>query len=277
MKILALEFSSAQRSVAVLCSGFRADESRESHSSAISETAEARGARPSDYRVREVVETGPGAMRALAMIDEVLREAALAREQIERLVVGIGPGSYTGIRAAIAMAQGWQLARAVKLQGISSVECLARQAQADGLTGRVSIIIDAQRGEFYLARYEIGRGAADARSEGRRPGVPDAAPATEIRGARPAGGAAATCCREAEALRLATRAEVREREQAGEVLLGPEITRWFPSGRVLFPSASMLACMAMERDDYVSGERLEPIYLRQAQFVKARPPRGIVS
>jgi tRNA threonylcarbamoyl adenosine modification protein YeaZ len=273
MKILALEFSSAQRSVAVLHSDFRRDESRGSSSPPISETSGTRGARPAEYQVREVVETGPGALRALAMIDEVLREAALEREHIERLVVGIGPGSYTGVRAAIAMAQGWQLARAVKLQGISSVECLARQAQADGLTGRISIVIDAQRGEFYLARYEIHRGDPDPQPEGRARRVLDAADKTETRGACLSGTGAATSCREVEPLRLATRAEVGEREQAGEVLVGPEITRWIPSGRVLFPSAAMLALVAAEREDFVPGEKLEPIYLRQAQFVKARPPK----
>ena len=56
---------------------------------------------------------------------------------------------------AISIAQGWQLARGVKLLGIGSVECLAAQAQAEKIFGRVNVVIDAQRGEFYLANYEI--------------------------------------------------------------------------------------------------------------------------
>ena len=44
------------------------------------------------------------------MIEEALREAGLEREQIEVLAVGLGPGSYTGIRVALSLAQGWQLA-----------------------------------------------------------------------------------------------------------------------------------------------------------------------
>jgi tRNA threonylcarbamoyl adenosine modification protein YeaZ len=212
MKILALEFSSSQRSVAVL------------HGPAA---------------VQEVVETGFNEARPLTMVDQALRAAALESGQIECLAVGLGPGSYTGIRSAIALAQGWQLAREVRILGVSSAECLACQAQADGLAGRVAVVVDAQRGEFYLSVYEIG----------------------------PAG------CQEVEPLRIVAPAFVREREQAGDHLIGPEITRWFPTGRNLFPRAQTLATLASGRDDFVAGEGLVPIYLRETTFVKAPPAR----
>jgi tRNA A37 threonylcarbamoyladenosine modification protein TsaB len=143
---------------------------------------------------------------------------------------------------AIALAQGWQLVArdgGMKLLGLNSAECIAAQAQADGFTGRACVVIDAQRGEFYFAGYELG----------------SAAP------------------REISPLRLATLPEVRQREQAGETLLGPEVTRWFPGGRVVYPRAAALGRLAMGRDDFVAGENLEPIYLREARFVKAPPPR----
>ena len=241
MKILAFEFSSAQRSVAAVRSRFGGDEPGEPGVRATADRSETHRNRAADLEVSEVVETGVGAARSLAMTDKVLRRAQWAAEQIDGLAVGIGPGSYNGIRAAIALAQGWQLARGVKLIGISSAECLAAQAQADGLTGRVSLVIDAQRGEFYLASYELG--------------------AKEYREIKP--------------LRLATPMEVREREQAGEVLIGPEVTRWFPAGRLLFPRAAMLGRLALGRDSFVSGEKLEPLYLRETQFVKAPPSRTL--
>ena len=92
---------------------------------------------------------------AFGMIEKVLAEAKIEREEIEVIAVGLGPGSYTGIRAAIAIAQGWQLARGIKLLGVSSVEAIAAQAQAEKIFGRVNVVIDAQRNEFYLAAYEI--------------------------------------------------------------------------------------------------------------------------
>ena len=109
---------------------------------------------PSDA-IFEAVETGGHGTNAFGMIEQALAEAKIEREQIDALAVGLGPGSYTGIRAAISLAQGWQLARGVKLLGVSSAECLAAQARAEKILGRVNVVIDAQRNEFYLATYEI--------------------------------------------------------------------------------------------------------------------------
>jgi tRNA threonylcarbamoyl adenosine modification protein YeaZ len=217
MKILALEFSSPQRSVAIL----RSDNLREAPS------------------ITEIIETGSSA--PLAMIEDALRAAGLDREEIECIAVGIGPGSYTGIRAAISLAQGWQLARRINIQGISSAEAIAAQARAENLTGRVNVIVDAQRDEFYLAPYEL---------------APDG-------------------CREIEPLKIATLAEVRKRENVGGTLIGPEVSRWFSAGKVVFPRAAMLATLALNRTDFIPGEKLEPIYLRETKFVKAPPPRII--
>ena len=219
MKILALEFSSPQRSVAVVHGGAQAGR----------------------FCLGEAIETGGRASNALGLVEEALRQAHLDREQIECLAVGLGPGSYTGIRLAISLAQGWQLARPVKLLGISSVECLAAQAQAEGIGGRVEVVIDAQRDEVYLAGYHMGPQA----------------------------------WHEIEPLRLATVAEAHGRQREGATLVGPEVTNWFPAGRVLFPRAATLGQLARDRSDFVAGERMEPIYLRETRFVKAPPPRTL--
>ena len=60
-----------------------------------------------------------------------------------------------------------------------------------------------------------------------------------------------------------------------EVLIGPEVSKWFPSGKIVFPRAAILGQMALVRNDFISGEKLEPIYLRETKFVKAPPPRII--
>jgi tRNA threonylcarbamoyl adenosine modification protein YeaZ len=221
MKILALEFSSPQRSVAVVETG------REAAHACLS----------------EVIQSGPEPANLLGMIADALREAKFDREQIECLAIGLGPGSYNGVRSAIALAQGWQVAsgdRAIKLLGISSAECLAAQAHADGLTGRVEIVIDAQRNEFYLAGYQM-----------------------DISGNR-----------EIDPLRLAALGDVQAREKAGGIIAGPEVSKWFPEGRVIFPRAATLGQLALKRNDFVAGEKLEPIYLRETNFVKAPPSRS---
>jgi hypothetical protein len=58
------------------------------------------------------------------------------------------------------------------------------------------------------------------------------------------------------------------RMAAGEICLGPEMDR------VLFPAAAMVAHLAAARMDFVAGEKLEPIYLRETAFVKAPPRAG---
>src|SRR6185369_14571863 len=95
---------------------------------------------------------------ALALIQHALNEAGIEREAIDTIALGLGPGSYAGIRAAIALAQGWQLACGVRLLGVSTVEGLATQAMAAGVVGSAHVVIDAQRREFYLASYELLQG-----------------------------------------------------------------------------------------------------------------------
>jgi len=217
MKILAVEFSSHQRSVAVVEAGGLAG------TVLLGRAAES------------------GGHRALGLVEESLRLARCEREEIETLAIGLGPGSYTGIRGAIALAQGWQLGRGVNLLGVSSVECLAAGAEQEKIHGALNIIIDAQRGEYYLARYEITLGA----------------------------------WRETEALRLASLAEIEELARSGHRLLGPGVAEAFPSAINLYPDAAILGRLAGDHRGFVPGERLEPIYLRETTFKKAPPARVI--
>lgn len=187
----------------------------------------------------EVVETGSQSSKPFAMIEQVLKLARVEREQIDGLAVGLGPGSYTGIRACIALAQGWQLGLEVNLYGLSSAECLAAQTQAEGRTGRIAVVVDAQRGEFYLANYELTSGG----------------------------------WREVQPLRLVSQTTVSDCQKEGALLVGPEVLNWFPRGRTTFPRAATLGKLALTRDGAISGEKLEPIYLRATSFVKAPAPR----
>jgi tRNA threonylcarbamoyl adenosine modification protein YeaZ len=216
MKILALEFSSSRRSVAVA-------ESDSNDRARILASAQEEG--------RET--------RPLGMIETCLVQSRWSRADVDCIAVAIGPGSYTGIRVAISIAHGWQLAWGVKLLGISSVECLAAQAQGQGIKDQMNIAIDAQRDEFYLAS---GNANLDARSF-------------------------------RESLRLVAAEEVEHFIAAGQRVAGPDLDKRFPKAQQLYPEASALAKLAAARTDFVRGEQLEPIYLRPVEFVKAPPPR----
>lgn len=68
-----------------------------------------------------------------------------------RLLVGLGPGSYTGLRVGIASALGLARARGATLHGLSSFEALALEALAEGQEG--TVLLDARAGRIYHARY----------------------------------------------------------------------------------------------------------------------------
>lgn len=214
MKILAVEFSSDQRSVAILNGG--------------------------DVLGR-AEETGGRTARAFGLIERALSEAKLEREAIECIAVGIGPGSYAGIRASIALAQGWQLARGIRLLGISSVECLAAQALAAGITGPITIAIDAQRNEFYCTSYDL----------------------------------TSQQCSLSSPLRLVSSDDALAHAAHSHMIVWPNLQQRFPQSRVLLPDAAMLGQLAATRTDFINGAALEPIYLRETTFVKAPPPRNI--
>jgi tRNA threonylcarbamoyl adenosine modification protein YeaZ len=245
MKILALEFSSSERSVAIVQGVGPRSAARSNPVSAHEVASALKGAGQSGCsKIAEVVETGELRANAIGMIDSALREAQCEREQIECLAVGLGPGSYNGIRLAIAVAQGWQLASGeghVKLLGISSVECIAAQGLEERLVGRVNVVIDAQRGEFYMAGYDLDTKGWNA----------------------------------VEPLRLVGLQELQRRTAAGEQFIGPDVAALLQTGQCVFPRAATLGRLALGRRDFVAGENLQPIYLREVAFVKAPPPRRI--
>ncbi len=220
MKILAVEFSSEQRSVAIV----------EKRSETIS------------LVMGFAVEVGGRDVHGIGLIEDALRQAQIEREQIDCVAVGLGPGSYTGIRSAIALAQGWQLGREVKLLGIKSVECLASQVFAMGIRGHANFIVDAQRNEFYLGRYWFNENGFD----------------------------------EAKPLYLANATEVQSKIAEREWVFGPEASRNFSGATDLMPDAKALGQVACGKTNFLSGENLEPIYLREISFIKAPPLRVIL-
>jgi len=87
----------------------------------------------------------------LPALDFLLRTARLARNDIRGIVVGAGPGSFTGVRVAAATALGLSTGLGVPLYAYSSLACLALESTAQG---PVCTVFDARRGEVYAACYE---------------------------------------------------------------------------------------------------------------------------
>jgi tRNA threonylcarbamoyladenosine biosynthesis protein TsaB len=90
------------------------------------------------------------AARLLAAAEEALAAAGVGWEQVDRLAVGVGPGSFTGLRIGIATARAVAQARGLPLVGVSSLEALARGAEAPV----VLAVLDARRGEAFAAAWQ---------------------------------------------------------------------------------------------------------------------------
>ncbi len=83
------------------------------------------------------------AVRVLADADELLREAALDPSELDGVVVGVGPGSFTGLRLGLAAARGLAFALDVPVAGVSTLDALAA-----GAAGALPVI-DAGRREVF--------------------------------------------------------------------------------------------------------------------------------
>jgi tRNA threonylcarbamoyladenosine biosynthesis protein TsaB len=84
-------------------------------------------------------------------IRDLLDRAGLAVADLEGFAVGLGPGSYTGLRIGLTAVKTLAYAIGKPLVGLDSLEIIARNAPSDAL--EVSAIADAQRGDVYAADF----------------------------------------------------------------------------------------------------------------------------
>jgi tRNA threonylcarbamoyladenosine biosynthesis protein TsaB len=110
--------------------------------------------------------------RLMALVVDVLQSAGVDWAAVDRIAVGVGPGTFTGLRIGVATAHALARARDIPLVGVSSLHALARGAVAGSHLGEdgVVAVIDARRGEVFAAgwaRSEVARAAAVALLEPR--------------------------------------------------------------------------------------------------------------
>lgn len=191
------------------------------------------------------------------LVDRCLAEAGWSKYQLDRLAVGIGPGSFTGLRVGIALAQGMALGLERPLLGVSSLAALARgqilavsslnshslQPVAQDNAPRAALL-DARRDEIFAQLFA----AADA------------------------------ALSEPLALkREHVAAQLRELAQTepiwiGEVALELGLTPSHAHGFEL-PSALCVAELAAD----ATPEDFEPLYVRAADAIKPNLPRSFVA
>jgi len=111
---------------------------------------------------RVLFETRRHAESLAAAIDEVLAEAGMGAGELAGILVGEGPGSFVGVRVAIAHAKGLATALRVPLVGLCTLTAIAA---GEGRDGEGYAMLDARRGEVYARRVRRAGGAVEALAE----------------------------------------------------------------------------------------------------------------
>jgi tRNA threonylcarbamoyladenosine biosynthesis protein TsaB len=99
--------------------------------------------------------------RLLPMVDELLTRANIGWRALERIAVGLGPGTFTGLRVGVATARGLAQSLGIELVGCSSLRALAEGGRTGievtdpASLGGTSVlaVLDARRGEVFAAAY----------------------------------------------------------------------------------------------------------------------------
>jgi tRNA threonylcarbamoyladenosine biosynthesis protein TsaB len=94
--------------------------------------------------------------QSLTLANELLAQAGIGWDALERIAVGVGPGTFTGLRVGIATARGLAQSLGIGVVGVSSLRVLAEAAlrEPDSQLRTVLAAIDARRGEAFAAAYD---------------------------------------------------------------------------------------------------------------------------
>lgn len=171
---------------------------------------------------------------------DCLAEARLSAAELDAVVVGTGPGPFTGLRVGMATGAAFADALDLPVYGVCSLDALAARVRAAGATGHLVVVTDARRREAYHARYT---------PDGVRVAGPAVGPATDIG----LDGIASVAGDPARIDELGDAAPPR----AGDVA-APD-----PAGLVTVAADDLLAGTA--------PAPLEPLYLRRPDAVPPRP------
>lgn len=98
--------------------------------------------------------------RVLGMLDDLLQQAEVTLKEVDVLAFGRGPGSFTGVRVGVGVAQGIAFARSLPVIPVSTLAAVAQRAIDESGAKHIAVALDARMGEIYAAHYREENGLA---------------------------------------------------------------------------------------------------------------------
>ena len=97
------------------------------------------------------------AKKIIPSLEALFQEAGVSKTELAGIGVGVGPGSYTGLRIGIATAKGLATALEIPLRGTDTLSAIAYSQLVEGQ--KAAIALDARRGHIYVGVFEKREGA----------------------------------------------------------------------------------------------------------------------
>lgn len=113
-----------------------------------------------DIVVRQHYAGQQNAENILPMLDELLREQALAKQDLQGVAFSQGPGAFTGLRVACGVAQGLALGLGLEVVAVDSLRATASMVSEPEPYDVIVALLDARMQEAYLAVYQVNSSAA---------------------------------------------------------------------------------------------------------------------
>ncbi len=196
--------------------------------------------------------------RILPMIQQLLADAGVSLNQLDGIIFGRGPGSFTGVRIGVSVAQGLAFGADLPVFGVSTLAAMAQAAAVQQNATEVIAAIDARMAEVYIAAFTLGEAGLMQAITPEIAAKPAALPEVLT-----------SLSFTSQVLGVGTGWQTYPQalQQLAPALITDSIL--YPSAQFMLPFASR----AWQQQLFVSAEQAEPVYVRDEVTWQKLPGR----